>query len=357
MTKKKVKTKTPASAKASAKPSEGVIPLNKRGEPKVGPRYGPRHGRQVVKGEKISAEAVMESGGMYWGARLRKLRLARNLTLEELASAAGCTKGYLSVIENALREVPSDSMIAELEKALDVPAGELARAAEWERTPIHFRREVMLLAAREASQREREKKLATLLAASGIDENGKLRGALDEAYKSGELQRLMGSREDHAPNTQIAAGTTTPAPVSRFLAREVPLINRVQAGYPVEFTDLSFPARVADEYVRCPDIDDADAFAARVVGESMMPEYKEGDIVVFSPSRAVRGGMDCFVRLEPDGETTFKRVFFESGGPNGEKTGEERIRLQPLNPAFSAKVVQREMVGGLYAAVSVIKKL
>lgn len=324
----------------------------------VAPRYGPRNkaapsrtgGHQ--QGGRGSADAGAESGGMTWGSRLRKLRLARNLTLEQLAAAAGCTKGYLSVIENALREVPSDSVIESLEKALGVSAGELARAAEWERTPAHFRREVMLLAAREAAQREREKKLATLLAGSGIDDDGRLRGALDEAYKSGELQRLMGSREE-----MIVRGTDAPAPVARFLAREVPLINRVQAGYPVEFTDLSFPARVADEYVRCPDIDDPDAFAARVVGESMLPEYREGDIVVFSPMRPVRGGMDCFVRLEPDGESTFKRVFFEGGGPNGEKTGEEWIRLQPLNPSFSAKVVAREMVGGLYAAVSVIKKL
>jgi transcriptional regulator with XRE-family HTH domain len=346
-----------AKKKPKSKVIESVVPLNKRGEPKVGPRYGPRGPKERA----TSTEAVLEAGGMYWGARLRKLRLARNLTLEELADASGCTKGYLSVIENALREVPSDSMIRSLEKALGVPEGELARAAEWERTPIHFRREVMLLAAREAAQREREKKLATLLAASGIDENGKLRGALDEAYKSGELHRLMGSREDMTPTASadrsVTTSTTPPAPVSRFLAREVPLINRVAAGYPAEFTDLSYPARVADEYVRCPDIDDADAFAARVVGESMMPEYREGDIVVFSPARIVKGGMDCFVRLEPDGASTFKRVFFESGGPNGEKTGEEWIRLQPLNPAFSAKVVAREMVGGLYAAVSVIKKL
>lgn len=313
-----------------------------------------------------------DTGGSSWGARLRKLRLARDLTLEELADAAGCTKGYLSVIENALREVPSDSMIASLEKALGVNAGELARAADWERTPAHFRREVMQLAAREAAQREREKKLASLLAASGIDESGKLRGALDEAYKSGELHRLMGAahpdaQSSAAPNSvssssasQSAAAKSSgtharsafaPAPLSRFLAREVPLINQVRAGYPAEFTDLSYPARIADEYVRCPDIDDADAFAARVVGESMMPEYREGDVVVFSPAREVRAGMDCFVRLEPDGETTFKRVFFERGAAG------EMIRLQPLNPEFSAQLVEREKVGGLYAAVSVIKKI
>lgn len=343
-------------AKKKAKSIESVIPLNARGEPRVAPRYGPRQSKGAQAPARPSADAVMESGGMYWGARLRKLRLARNMTLEELAAASGCTKGYLSVIENALREVPSAPMVAALEKALGVAEGELTRAADWERTPAHFRREVMQLAAREAAQREREKKLATILAASGIDEQGKLRGGLDEAYRSGELQRLLGAREDH-PDTRNASATTRPAPVSTFLAKEVPLINCIAAGFAREFTDLSYPARIADEYVRCPDIDDPDAFAARVVGLSMMPSYAEGDIVVFSPARAVRGGMDCFVRLEPDGETTFKRVFFETGGPNGEKTGEERIRLQPLNPAFSAKVVGREMVGGLYAAVSVIKKL
>lgn len=355
--------------KAPAK-RESVIPLNGRGEPKVGPRYGPRAASKSRQ-TPPSADAVLESGGMYWGSRLRKLRIARNMTLEQLADAAGCTKGYLSVIENALREVPSASMVASLARALGVAEGDLTRAADWERTPAHFRREVMQLAAREAAQREREKKLATILAKSGIDENGKLRGALDEAYRSGELQRLLGTRDDHAPGARgtgaAAAASDAPAssqrpssstsPVSLFLSKEVPLINYVAAGYPREFTDLSFPARVADEYVRCPDIDDADAFAARVVGESMMPEYREGDIVVFSPARQVKGGMDCFVRLEPDGETTFKRVFFEAGGPNGEMTGEERIRLQPLNPEFSAKVVAREMVGGLYAAVSVIKKV
>ncbi|MFO0859658.1 MAG: LexA family transcriptional regulator [Phycisphaerales bacterium] len=296
------------------------------------PRYRPKR-------SDLSPEAVLEAGGLRWGIRLRKLRLARNLTLEELATAAGCTKGYLSVIENARREVPRPDMIAALEKVLGVAPGELAKAAEWERTPPNFRREVLRLAAREAAQREREKKLANLLAASGLDDEGRLKGALDEAYRSGELHRLVG-----APN-QAAESL---GPVSRILPREIPLINSLAAGHAREFTDLGFPARVADEYVRSPDIEDPDAFAARVVGDSMMPEYREGDIVVFSPMRQVRAGMDCFVRFEPDGETTFKRVFFEE--PHG-------IRLQPLNPAYAPKTVDREQVGGLFAAVTVIKKL
>ena len=114
--------------------------------------------------------------------------------------------------------------------------------------------------------------------------------------------------------------------------------------------DLDYPARVADEYVGCPDVPDAGAFAARVVGDSMLPDYRAGDVVVFSPAAAVADGCDCFVRLEPDHESTFKRVFFE-----GKRA--EKIRLQPLNPKFAAQVVERRRVAGLYKAVWRLQRL
>lgn len=323
-----------------------------------------------------------------FGPRLRDLREAKGLTLQQLALAAGCTKGYLSSVENQKRGVPTDDMLARLERALQLPEGELVRAAGWERTPAPVRREVVKLAAREAAHRERERKLASIFSKSGIDSSGRLLGALDEAYKSGELASILGlsasqsggtdDRAARGGETSAARSSRTPliGTLARVLPFEVPLINKVVAGYPREFTDLGYPARVADEYVRCPDIDDPDAFAARVVGDSMLPEYREGDIVVFSPLREIRSGMDCFARLEPDGETTFKRVFFEAATepprPSSSDAASERgdaavkfegeasgvkVRLQPLNPAYPARVVEREQVGGLYAAVSVIKKL
>ena len=75
----------------------------------------------------------------------------------------------------------------------------------------------------------------------------------------------------------------------------------------------------------------------------MMPAYKEGDIVVFSPLADVVDGSDCFARLEPDHECTFKRVFFEDG--------ESRIRLEPLNRDYPTRTVDREAVAGLFRAV------
>jgi len=169
---------------------------------------------------------------------------------------------------------------------------------------------------------------------------------LDELYANGELRKLV---ETISP-TGRTRSVAEPSPVTPL--REIPLINKVAAGYPRSFTDLEYPARIADEYVRCPDITDPDAFAARVIGDSMAPTYVEGDIVVFSPAKQVKDGSDCFVRLEPDHEMTFKRVYFEGGGDPPRK-----IRLQPVNNFYAARTVPREVVAGLYAAAAMIRRV
>ena len=207
------------------------------------------------------------------------------------------------------------------------------------------------------------------------------------------------------------------------LRQRVPIINKVAAGTPHGFTDLDYPAGVADDYLALPDEENnndhttdrsmglpagADTvgatafrprmdghevaaaacderagprdsrrphrvpvplesrpFAAQIVGDSMAPEYVAGDVVIFSPEAPVLEGSDCFVRLEPDHEATFKRIHFErpDGTPldplRDDPSAEPdlRIRLQPLNPAYEPRVVSREEVAGLYAAVSVVRKV
>ena len=100
---------------------------------------------------------------------------------------------------------------------------------------------------------------------------------------------------------------------------------------------------MADDYVAVPGLEDADAFATRIVGASMQPEYGEGDIVVFAPAADVTDGCDAFIRLEPEHEVTFKRVYFDEKAST--------VRLQPLNPDFPARVVPRGQVAGMYRAV------
>lgn len=259
------------------------------------------------------------------------------MTLAELAEAAGCTKGYLSTIENERRTgPPSDEVLSRLEWALRLEAGVLVEAARWETTPEPVRRRV------EEMEEERTvaRRLARMLRDQGVD----------ALHKSGELREMVARL---APDEERRAGGGVEAGnLARVLPMRVPLINRVAAGYPTEFTDLGYPARVADEYVGVPDVYDPDAFAARVVGDSMEPRYREGDIVVFSPLAATRDGSDCFVRFERDEETTFKRIYFSRT-----EDGREMIRLQPLNSAYEARTVEREEVAGMYAAVYVVREV
>ena len=132
-------------------------------------------------------------------------------------------------------------------------------------------------------------------------------------------------------------------------SKRIPLINQVAAGYPREFTDLDYPVSIADEYIHCPDVTDPDAFAARVVGSSMEPTYREGEIIVFSPLLPTPSGSDCFVRLLRDNETTFKRIYLEDDG--------RKIRLEPLNSEYEDVCIDREDIAAMYAAAYVMRKV
>ncbi len=276
-----------------------------------------------------------------FGEQVRARRQRAQLSLQDLADRIGCAKGYLSEVENGKRSAPGEDMVKRLEDGLGVLDGSLMRAAGLERALAAGGN-----AVRDELEKGRSAQEAWRRVAGGVKKAGGI-GGLDDLFQSGALAKIVAEAERHEqihpfPHQGVA-------PIA--LPLEVPLINRVSAGYPREFTDLAYPARVADEYVRCPDLNDPDAFAARVVGDSMEPNYREGDIVIFSPATQVKSGMDVFARLEPDHETTFKRVYFEKAA------GGEIIRLQPLNSKYAPRSLDLERVAGLYAAVSVMRKL
>lgn len=273
------------------------------------------------------------------GELIHELRLERGMTLSELAEATGSTKSYLSMIENhRVANPPSDDLLVSIEAALGVMDGRVCKAGDWERAPVAVRDQVQRLAGDAARGRD----LARYIQDAAADRQGGGKN-LDGLYRSGQLRRMIERTLDPG-DTSREDGPAFPALGSEKMPmHRIPLVNKVAAGYPGGFTDLDYPARVADDYLSCPGLSDPDAFAASVVGESMMPDYREGDIVVFSPAADVLDGCDCFVRLEPDHETTFKRVFFDEDGA--------LVRLQPLNPKFPPAVHARELVAGLYRAV------
>jgi len=266
------------------------------------------------------------------GTKLRRQRRRMGLTLDELAGRTGISKPYLSLIETGrVPNPPSDEKLRRLEQTLGFGTNELVTQAHLQRTPRDVRDMLHKLLADSASAKARGEGGAATTTSAGQLKPG-VAGSinLDDAYMSGVLAELV----------ERSAGN-----VERVSTNTVPVINKVSAGYPKDFSDMSYPPRVADDYIGCPDVHDSDAFAARVHGDSMSPKYGQGDIVVFSPAATPKNGDDCFVRFA-DGQTTFKRVFFEN-----DEAGEAVIRLQPRNEKYRPKVVRSEEVGGLYKAV------
>jgi len=258
---------------------------------------------------------------MSLGQIIRDKRELLKLTLDEVSHRVGFSKPYLSTIETSkVKNPPSDELLTKLERVLKFESGQLLHIAHMDRMPSDIRQ------AYEAREAENEK------LRHAVQELVKKRGA-PRGFKA-KLKR--GNLDLEAGKKALAAG------------RLVPIINKVAAGYPVEFNDLDYPAGVADDYVRCPDLHDPNAFAVRVIGDSMEPKFSQGDIVVFSPGAEVRTGDDCFVRFTLPHETTFKRVFFESG---------KKVRLQPRNENYSPTVVEGTRIDGIYRAVMKYQKL
>jgi len=289
------------------------------------------------------------------GAVVRTQRRELKLTLSDLAERSGLAKGYLSMLENSrLSNPPSREALGRIEQSLDLASGTLQRLADWQRTPASVREQ----AKRLQDQQQRVEDLAAWLRDKTAPRDGGGR-TLDRLYRSGQLRKrietAMGTSD--SPD-QAGDKAASKSPIVGLGGRQsVPLINKVSAGYPSDFTDLDYPARVADAYVpNPPGVEDPDVFAAYVHGDSMSPRYEQGDVVVFSPMLDVISGCDCFVRFEQTQETTFKRVYFEQA--DTEQDGAlPRIRLQPLNPKYPARVVEREEVAGLYRAVWRMSKL
>ncbi len=135
--------------------------------------------------------------------------------------------------------------------------------------------------------------------------------------------------------THVFAGLTPPG-------RGIPIINSTNGGPPSETVN---PGQ--DHYQRLPItpeiVGDPDAFAVTLHGDSMEPDFHEGDVLVFAPSAEVQDGDECFVGFRT-GEHAFKRVY---------DLGDGRLELRPLNTRrHRTQVVSTEADTGVARVVA-----
>ena len=116
----------------------------------------------------------------------------------------------------------------------------------------------------------------------------------------------------------------------------LPLVGHIAAGSPIEAVENR-------ETVDLDDLFEArqGAFVLRVRGDSMIDEHiRDGDLVVCEQRNTARNG-ETVVALLEDGEATLKKFYKENN----------RIRLQPANPAYEPIFVDSVRIQGVVIGV------
>lgn len=115
----------------------------------------------------------------------------------------------------------------------------------------------------------------------------------------------------------------------RAATRPVPLIGFAEAGAGGFFDDAGFPVGSGWDEVSIPDVDDENAYALEVSGNSMEPLYRKGDIILLSPNAKLRAGDRVVVKTK-SGEVLAKEL---------KKRTAKSVELRSLNPAHKDRVL------------------
>jgi phage repressor protein C with HTH and peptisase S24 domain len=176
----------------------------------------------------------------------------------------------------------------------------------------------------------------------GLSASGLARKAGLDATSFNRSKRTSPEGRDRWPSTESVAKIlrATGASLDEFMRliqpdvgqmrTMIPLIGLTQAGSGRHFTDDGMPTGGPGwEEVEFPDLSSEKVFALEVQGDSMEPLYRDGDILIVSPSANIRKGDRVVVRTT-GGEVTAKEL--------KRKTG-KTIELRALNAEHPDRVI------------------
>ncbi|KQO55270.1 DNA-binding protein [Methylobacterium sp. Leaf469] len=176
----------------------------------------------------------------------------------------------------------------------------------------------------------------------GFSASGLARRAGLDATSFNRSKRIGPDGRKRWPSTESIAKvlTATGASLDEFLRlievrtgptrSMIPLVGMTQAGSGRLFTDEGMPTGGPGwEEIEFPDLADDRAFALEVQGDSMAPLYRDGDVLIVSPSASVRKGDRVVVRLSA-GEVLAKEL---------KRRTARTIELVSLNPDHADRVV------------------
>ncbi|HVV63160.1 MAG TPA: helix-turn-helix transcriptional regulator [Pseudolabrys sp.] len=157
-----------------------------------------------------------------------------------------------------------------------------------------------------------------LAARAGLSPSGLAKKAGLDPTTFNKSKRITPDGRPRWPSTESVAKSLAATGVSvdtfvtliantKHVAQAVPLIGFAEAGAGGYFDDGGFPVGKGWEEIAFPSVNDEHAYALEISGDSMKPAYRDGDVIVVSPSAPIRRGDRVVVKTR-DGEVMVKEL-------------------------------------------------
>lgn len=117
----------------------------------------------------------------------------------------------------------------------------------------------------------------------------------------------------------------------------VPLLGLAQAGSGGFFDSAGFPAGQGWDEVPLPSSPEDGSYALEVTGDSMLPLYRDGDIIVVSPTAQMRRGDRVVVRTK-EGEVLVKILHRQTP---------KQVELHSLNESHPPRLIETRDIEGM----------
>jgi phage repressor protein C with HTH and peptisase S24 domain len=183
-----------------------------------------------------------------------------------------------------------------------------------------------------------------LAARHGLTASGLARKARLDATTFNKSKRITPDGRARWPSTESVAKVleATGDSIDSFLSlltpqrrpvsvRSVPVIGFAQAGAGGYFDDSGYPTGEGWDEAIFPGIGDEPVYALEVSGDSMQPLYRDGDMIVVSPTAQIRKG-DRVVVCTHEGEVMAKEL---------KRRTAKTVELASMNPAHEDRILQQ----------------
>jgi phage repressor protein C with HTH and peptisase S24 domain len=181
---------------------------------------------------------------------------------------------------------------------------------------------------------------------SGLSPSGLAKRAGLDPTTFNKSKRITADGRARWPSTESVAKSlaATGASIDQFvaliteagqpMAEAVPLIGFAEAGAGGYFDDGGFPAGKGWDEIPFPAVDDEHVYALKISGESMHPAYRDGTVIIVSPSASIHRGDRVVVKTR-DGEVMAKEL---------KRKTAKSLELKSLNPEHPDRTFTAEEV-------------